>query len=167
MAVEWRDIPGLPYQASNSGKIRRKNTGRILVIYYRPKDGYGRVTTSVNGLHYVRKVSHLVCEAFLGKRPRGLVVNHKNGIRRDDRVKNLEYVTQSENALHAYRIGLSSPRCGELHGQSKLKDADVLIILKSNKNQNELSKMFGVYQSVISRIKNKKAWSHINNKEGR
>ena len=47
---------------------------------------------------------HLVAAAFLGPRPLGMQINHKNGIKTDNYFTNLEYVTPSQNSWHAYHI---------------------------------------------------------------
>lgn len=53
-----------------------------------------------------KRVHRLVAAAFLGESEEGHVVNHKNGDRFDNRVENLEYVTQGENVKHAWDNGL-------------------------------------------------------------
>ena len=55
--------------------------------------------------HYVQRV---IAEAFLGK-PEGKETNHINGDKQDNRIENLEYLTASENMLHAYKTGLRVP----------------------------------------------------------
>lgn len=64
-------------------------------------NGYLRV--KMNNIH--RQVHHLVAEATLGPRPEGLVVNHIDGNRTNNRPENLEYITQAENIQHSIRIG--------------------------------------------------------------
>ena len=76
-------------------------SGKILKP--RKVNGYSHVTLS-GGKQ--RAIHVLVAEAFLSKRPPGLVINHKNGDRADNHVSNLEWVSQSENVKHAYSLGL-------------------------------------------------------------
>lgn len=116
---KWKDIEGFEgiYQVSNLGKVRsidriveykngatRKIEGKIL----KPRDnneGYDQVDLYKNGVRVTMKVHRLVATAFL-KNPDNLpVVNHKNSLRNDNRVKNLEWVTFSENNIHAYIYG--------------------------------------------------------------
>jgi hypothetical protein len=67
------------------------------------------LTLDTNKDKYI--IAHgLVAEAFLGPRPEGKVINHKNGIKTDNRVANLEYITQKENVEHAHANGLIKKR---------------------------------------------------------
>lgn len=72
----------------------------------------------------LRSVHALVAEAFIGPRPSGLEVNHKDGDKRNNRPENLEYVTRSENMRHCFRIGLGNPPRGDNHFSVKLKSAE-------------------------------------------
>ena len=47
--------------------------------------------------------------AHVGRIPEGLQINHKNGVKADNQLENLELVTRSENMLHASRLGLLKP----------------------------------------------------------
>lgn len=108
----WKDIEEFPsYQASDLGRIRNKNTGFIKNVYY-DNDGYVKVTLVKNKRSYRKTVHRLVAEAFLGGKHPGLQVNHKNGIKDDNRLINLEWVTGSENVKHAYDTGLRKPSGG-------------------------------------------------------
>lgn len=115
----WADIPGYEgrYQINKNGEIKS------LVYYYngyqnprrnrilkpsKGRDGYLRVAlTDDKGSVKFCRVHRLVLLSFVGES--NLQVNHINGIKTDNRLSNLEYVTQSENMKHAYRIGLEKP----------------------------------------------------------
>lgn len=91
-------------------------------------NGYVHVTLRAPGVNRQVGVHVLIAECFLGTRPQGHVVNHKNGIKTDNRVSNLEWVTPSENVTHAYRHGLRTinqahrERCAAM-GRAKRKAA--------------------------------------------
>lgn len=69
------------------------------------KDGYPHVLMNIDGKRLWRSNHKLVALAFIGERPQGLVINHKNGQRDDSRPENLEYITQSQNTLHGFARG--------------------------------------------------------------
>jgi hypothetical protein len=110
---EWRNVVGFEgvYSVSNLGRVRRNigncgtQAGRILIFVFRP-GGYHGVCLQLRKKNKSKVVHRLVSDAFLGIRPDGLQCNHKDGIKTNNRVENLEYVTPSENMLHSYRIGL-------------------------------------------------------------
>lgn len=98
----WKDIPSQPnYEASNLGRIRNKEKLNIKCQYL-CQSGYYYVSLpnnvssrkSRNGAYQVHQ---LVAEAFLGKCPERKVVDHIDGVRSNNAVSNLRYVTSSEN----------------------------------------------------------------------
>ena len=101
----WKDIDDL-YSASSSGFIKNKKTGRILVGIP-DKDGYLRVHlhTDRNNL----RVNRIIAEVFVPNPENKPHVNHKNGIKTDNRAENLEWTTVLENNRHALDAGLRDP----------------------------------------------------------
>ncbi len=110
----WKPIPGFPgYEASDLGQIRssartvkhpRARELRIRGRVLRPrldKSGYQCVTPRVGGITVYRTVHSLIALAFLGERPQGLVVNHIDHDRRNNRLTNLEYCTIAQNAQYS------------------------------------------------------------------
>lgn len=76
--------------------------------------GYRTVQISSGGVKTRLRVHRLVAYSFIGQRPHGWVVNHKDGNRSNNRVDNLEYVTQAQNIVHSYRSNrrFQEQRCG-------------------------------------------------------
>lgn len=118
----WKDIPGWEglYQASSLGRIRKnayqiplKNgktrhaRSRVLVANGVASNGYPTVGLykpgeSVGSHTYT--VHSLIAKTFIPNPEKKPTVNHKNGIKTDNRVDNLEWATYSENNIHAYRV---------------------------------------------------------------
>jgi hypothetical protein len=169
----WRTIQTYPnYAVSNLGRIKRLTSrtrakaGHIL----KPVDrgnGYLCVTFWENKKKKNLSVHVLVAEAFLEKLTAEHLPNHKNGIRSDNRLENLEYKTQAENIQHSYANGFQKKEQnrGENNGQSKLTESDVLEILAiMNRERGEAGKVgknYGVASRTISDIWNGKTWKHL------
>lgn len=176
----WKDIreyKGL-YQVSNLGRVKslsRTYTRTIKGTTFKQnvkerilKQGesiYPLVNLYKKGKNKVIYIHTLVTEAFLGKKRKGLVVNHKDGNRNNNNIKNLEYCTQKENMIHARETGLTTIQYGEDTSGAKLTEQQVLEIheLAINKTytQKEIGKMYGIDGSQVSRIKNKIYWRHL------
>jgi len=112
------------YEISSSGRIRsldreikvpwrnkvrlQKIKGKILslaIIGIRENNKYYVTSLSKNGKRHCLFVHRIVCEAFHGTPPTDKhQANHKNGNKLDNNVDNLEWVTRSENMIHAYHI---------------------------------------------------------------
>jgi len=69
------------------------------------KYGYYRVQLRRNGKNTQVRLHSIISSFFLGERAE-LCVNHINGVKTDNKIHNLEYVTKADNIRHAYRIGL-------------------------------------------------------------
>lgn len=107
-----------------------------------------------NGSHSVM-AHRAIWSYFNGPIPPGMEVNHKNGIKTDNRIENLELVTRSENVRHAKRNGMARYAMGLSSGRGKLSDEDVLQIKKYlglGMKQQDIADMYGVRPNQISRI---------------
>ena len=107
--VFWTTIPGYgeKYQVSKTGIIRNVLTGKILKPIKR-QDGYLVVNLSYQNKAKQIMIHRLVAEAFINNPSNYPVVNHIDGNKTNASAENLEWVTASENSLHAFRIGLNS-----------------------------------------------------------
>lgn len=109
---EWRPVVGYEevYSVSSLGRVRRERAyhttwaGRVLRTYLCA--GYHRLMLSLNNQKRQYFVHQLVAVAFLGPYPPGQMVNHKDGVKLNNRPENLEYCTPRENMEHASRLGL-------------------------------------------------------------
>jgi hypothetical protein len=122
------------HEVSNMGRIRsltrivkcgpsnglRLAPGVDLKPFINAKTGYFQVVFSDRKKHSVhRLVAHAFCDGYED----GLVVNHKNGIKTDNRASNLEWITSSQNIQHAFsslgRKGSGAGKFGAKHQTSK------------------------------------------------
>lgn len=103
-----------PYAPQVSYKHRErsnKSREKILSVKAGKSNPYLYVSISVNNKSYRKRVHRLVAETFIDNpNPnKNKVVNHINGIKTDNRVENLEWITGQENARHAIENGLFDP----------------------------------------------------------
>lgn len=122
-------------------------------------DGYvrlgGRGGTSIH--LYAHRV---IWETVNGPIPEGLEIDHLNGNKSDNRVRNLEAVTKSQNVLRALALGLA-PR-GEQRAAAKLTDEKVREIRASvGTTTAQLARDFGVDKSTIKSVREGTTWRHV------
>lgn len=115
----WKDVAGYKglYQVSNMGRIKSLPTVRKLaghqnkarkekILIQKDSRGYMRVALSCKNSVRHFGVHRLVADAFIANNYNCPQVNHINGIKYDNQVDNLEWVTSSENMKHAHTTGL-------------------------------------------------------------
>lgn len=165
---EWRDVPDSDgaYKVSSRGRVMRVKAGRGTRagrVLKASLDAYGypMVVVRKNGKPYTSCVHRLVAAAFLGPRPDGYCVNHRDGKPKNNDLSNLEYVTPAENSQHAVRLGLI--KSGEDNHNAKLTRKQVKQIrgLLGTRTQTEIAGMFGVTPSLISHINRGHIWQDV------
>ena len=164
MTENWKQILDYPdYDVSDLGRVQSLKFGKTRIL--KPNDngnGYLRVNLYANGKRKKRKVHRLVAEAFLGPRPEGHEVNHKDGIKSHNKATNLEWVTSAENQAHASSLGLKA--CGEQNGSSKLTTAQVIEMRRLHalgQTHRKLGNLFGLHHSTVGRIVRFERWRHV------
>jgi len=173
----WRDVAGYEgvYRVSDLGRVRsldrmvdgpivqRKSNGKVISLSFVHR--YQKVGLQQNGLRKQFLVHRLVAAAFIGPCPDGKQVNHLDGDKLNNQPSNLEYVTPSQNTLHAYETGLKKAIRGTEHHSSKLSEADVLEIRATYAaggiTQRKLADSFGVGHKQISKIILRQRWAHL------
>jgi hypothetical protein len=171
----WKDIKGYEglYQISNLGNVkalektrnwnaRGKQLQSILkekILIPFNNYGYNYVILWKDNKIKNCRVHRLVAQAFIENPQSKLEVNHINGIKDDNSIKNLEWVTSEENREHSYRIGIAG--IGEKNASAKLKNYEAEEILKSNEKSIILAKRYNISLTTIYKIKNREMWKHI------
>jgi len=175
----WKDVKDYEgyYQISNLGNVKSleryrkgRNNSKCIVkerILKETKgycDRYKGVLLCNNGIKKKITIHRLVAQAFVSNLENKPCVNHLDGNKLNNNVKNLEWCTYSENDKHAYKIGL---RCnkGEKNSQAKLTEREVLKIRELYKTgkytQKEIGNIFNNSHQNISGIINRKRWKYI------
>lgn len=124
-----------------------------------------KVKPQPNGMGYLRVsiggklmfVHRLVAEKYIPNPENKPQVNHIDGNPKNNRVENLEWVTQKENMAHAVKTGLQP--IGEKHPNSKLNWEKVRFIREHPEiSRDEISKMFNIAPSSVSSIRLYRTW---------
>lgn len=102
----------------------------------------------------------IVWESVHGPITPGLVINHINGVKTDNRIANLEMVTESENLRHAFRTGLTS-RAGAKNNRAKLTADKVREIRNATENKRTTAVRYGVCEKTIQDIRNGHTWTCV------
>lgn len=145
----WKDIKGYEgyYQVSSDGLVRNVKTNTILKGDTN-NIGYRRVILSAP----IKKrvfVHRLVADAFCDGREDNKVINHKDGNKQNNHADNLEWVTRSENDLHALRLGLRSVSPCQFKHQIVAIDKKSGNIYKVYSNTEECCKDLNVARSNV------------------
>jgi len=172
--IKGIDYTGI-YEISNMGRVRsldsfvksksnsyRFNKGRMLKCL-KYKVGYYYVDLSKNGKSKKVKIHRLVALHFINNSENKSQINHKDGNKSNNIYSNLEWCTQRENTIHAYRTKLAHGHKGIKNHMTKLTNEEVIDIYENRNilSNIELSKKYNVSSSRISYIKLDKEWTHI------
>lgn len=152
------------YRIYSNGMVWSHLNKKMLKSYI-DKDGYLRIMLCSDGIRHIRGIHRLVAQKFVLNQFEKPCVNHKNGIKSDNRTSNLEWVTNQENTKHAILTGLIQDTKGVKNVSAKLAEIQVLKIrrLYSTRNfsQRELGRIFNVDHTTIGRIVKRETWNHI------
>lgn len=104
----WAAISGWQdYEVSTAGHVRRKVNNHYIVMKPWINSGYYTVRLSNNNFSEDWLVHRLVAITFIANPENKAEVNHIDGNKLNNHLENLEWVTKSENAKHAWKLGLS------------------------------------------------------------
>lgn len=178
----WKDIPEFKghYQASTLGRFRsvkriinqktskgngfhdRVMKGKIITPFFW-KDGY---VTVMLGRKKTCSAHRIIAQTFIANPKNKPQVNHINGKKHDNRVNNLEWVTQSENEIHSISIGLRNPFRGKHNPKVILNEKKIRLIREDCKlrrygDLTRNARKFNVSPTTILDILTGKSWSYV------
>ena len=183
----WRPVVGHEgYEVSTLGRVRsldrkyrtkskdlektQTKFGKVLKPQA-PEAGpgalYQRVLLHSGGKKQHRLVHHLVLEAFVGPRPEGYVTNHRNFDPRDNRLSNLEWVTQRSNLEYSKADGRLH-HSGEKNHHSRFTAEDILLMRRLAKNgmsKYAIARQFNTPRAYVQRIIKRQFWAHLPEEE--
>lgn len=175
----WKPIKGYEgyYDISNMGNVRVKDRivycgrginpkirkGRIRKqgIY---RNGYKKITLSVNGVQSTILIHRLVAIHFIPNPENKPQVNHKDGDKTNNRFDNLEWVTNGENQKHAFMNGLKINIKGSKCKNSIFTESDVYLIrlkLSQGIPVKDISNEYGVSYGAVNAIRTGKNWAWL------
>lgn len=192
---EWRSFREGEYDASSFGNVRRMTPG-IATFVGRPlkpnnsSTGYTAVVLNMKSGALRLYTHRVVAEAFFGPCPVGMVVNHRDGNKKNNQLSNLEYITTKANVHHALKTlprhrGPTKPvvppkgrQVGDSHWSrrhpekvargekngSKMTEAMVLDIrarVAGGEMQMSLASYYKISVAQVSRIVRRLRWAHV------
>lgn len=159
---KWKFIEGTKelYKVSDLGNIYSVKT-RIIRKAWIHKN-YLTIQIRIYGVTKKLAVHRVVAQAFIPNPENKPEINHKNGIKTDNRAVNIEWCTGEENRLHAAKMGLI-PK-GVQVVQAKLTNEDVEQIRTLSLlgvSNSEIAPLFKITQANVYAIVNKATWKHL------
>lgn len=169
----WRPVVGYEglYEVSNFGDVRR------IAVAHGTKAGYIIKPQKVKNREYLQvrlcrspgnhksaSLHSVVCEAFHGRRPPGMQVNHKNGVKDDNRADNLEWVTPSQNTRHRFDVLKRANKRGEEHPHAQFTERDVLDIRArraAGETCRQIAEALARNLSSVKAIASRRLWRHV------
>ena len=151
------------YSISSYGNIKNEETNYILHPA-KDSDGYLIVSLYLNSKRYIRKMHRLVGIAFIPNPENKPTVNHKDGVKSNNYVYNLEWATYSEQMVHAFELGLVEGGKGEKNSMCKYSEKiihNICELLENGYNRSKISKQLEIPKSLIQRIVLERSWTHI------
>jgi predicted XRE-type DNA-binding protein len=167
MKEEWRKINwSEDYEVSNLGRVRSwkpygRSKNKPIKPYIKSQwllNGYPAVIIT-NGKDRKSCMVHtLVAESFIGPRPDGYVIAHKDDNRKNNKLNNLRYATRSDNIKDALKN--NKMKVGENHPNAKLSSLQVAevrhLVIDLGWTHQRVANLFNVSKSSVNQIINNK-----------
>lgn len=154
------------YEVSTSGNVRKQGA-TVFLKQHNTKDGYRRITQCLpKRVKKAIRVHRMVADAFIPNPDSLPQVNHRDGVKFNNTVDNLEWCTPLQNSRHAYANGLCPVQTGARNNASKLSQEQAIEILRlhrEGKNQCAIAELMGVTNSCVHLLVHGKTWPHLKN----
>ena len=172
--MKWKSINGR-YSVSELGDVKDTYTSRILSPYMTGKyRNYQAVSLKIDGKWKQYKIHRLVAQAFIPNPDSKPQVNHIDGNTCNNNVNNLEWCTNRENQIHAWKNGLNhrtekstNPphKYGSKTNNSKLTEQNVveikMMLLDGRLSCACIADLDNVDRHTIYSIRNGRTWSQV------
>lgn len=170
----FKDIVGYEglYQISSLGRVRAYAKKRDMphggyhlynecfIKPHRDGGGYLFVKLCKDSKQKLPKIHRLVAEAFIPNLQKKPCINHKNSIRDDNKLENLEWVTYKENMQHAVSVGhMKGVKSNCILDEEKVKE----IRSSAGKSRSSLAVFYGVHPRTIRDVLNNVTWKTYGN----
>jgi hypothetical protein len=156
---KWKKYPRYNYLISNYGRVYSLRSKRVLHTVTR-RGGYKYLYLWHEGRRVGCFVHGLVAELFVGVRPKGLIVRHKDGDGSNNIYNNLHYGTHAQN--YADRIDHGTDQFGEKNPNVKLNWQIVDLMreeyAKGILNQSEVGRLFNLRLSTSYKVLTHRSW---------
>ena len=174
-----KDIKGFEglYAITRDGKVWSHKYKKFMMPHkFRDKVWYYSISLWKNRVGSNFKIHRLVAQAYIPNPQNLAEVNHKNGIKNDNRVENLEWMSRKDNLAYGWKMipmGIRNIRRGENSGKAKITEEIVRQIRKdysikdgmakkSHKTSfRKLAKKYHMGKSNIEAIVTRRSWAHI------
>jgi hypothetical protein len=168
----WLEHPEFPgYRFSPEGRALSLIGKRPLIM--KPSvssNGYVLMSFQKNGKKTRQLLHRLVGQVFVPGYEERLQINHKNGIKTDNRAENLEWVTPKQNIAHLRDVLGRKWDSGENHGSSTISDAQALRAIrlryKERKSYGEIEEITGITKGVLTGLLRGRRWARVFEQSG-
>lgn len=169
MKEEWKEILDGRYRVSSFGNVESSvkfNGAKWLPMKkfnHKPKysqHGYESIKLSANGKGTSHYIHRLIYESFMSAIPKHLVINHINGIKNDNRIENLEAISQRDNVYHSIEAKL---KIGQNPGRNpgiQMTDENILTMLTyygAGVQNHKIARHYKISDKTLTTIVN--GWS--------
>lgn len=152
------------YVVTDDGRVFNSIRGNELKPFKNPK-GYELVRLGKKDTYQVHR---LVAKAFVYNSDPDKFdqVNHIDGVKTNNNYSNLEWINNSGNQTHAFKLGLNNPQRGSANVNARLTEAKVheaCSLFEQGVSTPEVARRIGDYslRHSLRMVRERKNWKHI------